>query len=210
VAASFYSNLFSAHQSHNLDPFIHQINTYVEELPSSDLQPTLDTKDEDISLEEVAHTLKKHPTSPPAYRLPKFQNLLAAFFHHGTSRLYINSRLSFPFKVSQGVCQGNPLSGPLAMEPLLCITGLTFSDIPTLLDILCRWPDHHPCQSCLPRNSPPALRSLKDYHRPRDKSKLILAQEATSPSFFGFPIATKEEPHIILQSIPRDSSPHST
>jgi len=38
---------------------------------------------------------------------PKFQNLLAAFFH-GTARLYINGRLSSPFKVSQGVHQGDP------------------------------------------------------------------------------------------------------
>jgi len=53
---------------------------------------------------------------------PKFQNLLVTLFHHGTARLYIDNRLSSPFKVSQGVCQGDPLSGSLfirAMEPLL-------------------------------------------------------------------------------------------
>jgi hypothetical protein len=32
----------------------------------------------------------------------------------------------------------------------------------------------------------------------KDKSKLVLAQEPTSYSSFGFPIATKENPHIIL------------
>jgi len=44
-----------------MDPFIHQINTYVEELPIPDLLPILDTLDEDIYLEEVANTLKKSP-----------------------------------------------------------------------------------------------------------------------------------------------------
>jgi len=55
-------------------------------------------------------------------------------FIHGTARLYISGRLSFSFKVSQGVCQKDPLSGPLfiiAMKPLLqaipLITGLTFA-----------------------------------------------------------------------------------
>jgi len=51
---------FLSPQSHMLDPFIHQINTYVEELLIPDLQPILDALDEGISL-EVAHTLKKAP-----------------------------------------------------------------------------------------------------------------------------------------------------
>jgi len=61
VAASFNSNLYPAPQSHTLDPFIHQINTYVEEFPTPDLQPIFDTLDEDLSQEGVAHTLKKAP-----------------------------------------------------------------------------------------------------------------------------------------------------
>jgi len=84
------------------------------------------------------------------------------------------------------------------MEPLLQamphITGLTFADGPSILTIILA------CLASLGTVLLPleAFKLTTGLEINKDKSKLILAQEPASLSFFGFPIATKEEPHIIL------------
>jgi len=85
IPASFSSNLFTAPQSHSLVLFIHQINPYVD-LPIPDLQPILDTLDEDFSQEEVAHPLKKAPhlSSPGPYEIytcPDLEHLTNLLTH---------------------------------------------------------------------------------------------------------------------------------
>jgi len=93
----------------------------------------------------------------------------------GSARLDINGKLSSSFKVSQGFCQGDPLSGP----PIHCSNGTPppgpnmddwpnlcrWPTNPPLLDLLCRRPNHHPCQPCLLRQNTPPSRQLQVCHR---------------------------------------------
>jgi len=91
--------------------------------------------------------------------------------------------------VIQGVHQGDLLSGPLfiiAMESLLQaiphITGLTFADVPSIPHSLTSFSDDLTIiLTCLASLGTKLTTGLE---LNKDKSKLILAQEPTSHSFF--------------------------
>jgi len=94
------------------------------------------------------------------------------------------------------------------MEPFLQamphITGLIFADVPSILHSLASFTDDMTIiLACLASLGTfllllEAFKLTTGLDLNKDKSKVILAHEPTSLSFFGFTIATKEEPHIIL------------